>query len=113
MEASQVGSNVSITGARVSIGSSDGIGSVGQLGGSVGSFDLLDAEDSLQLDYRQAIGAASELPRQDPVRLGPVSGDFTGRREADADAVAEIDLGAQREPEQRRDTDVGSLAAEE
>ena len=86
---------------------------VGQLARRVRGLAAPRRQGPLELEHADAIGLAAEVLGQQAAGLGPVRRELTGRRSPHADAVAELDRRAEREPDQRRDRRVGVLAAEE
>ena len=86
---------------------------VGQLGGRVRRIDLVRLELAPQLEHEQPVDVAAELGRHQPLRLGPQLRDLAGHDRAQRDPAAEVGVVRGREPDDRRERDVGARAAEE
>src|SRR5439155_26935309 len=75
---------------------------VSELARRVGWIGLPRRERALELDDAEAVALASEVLREEPVRLRPVRGELTGRGEAYPDPAAELDLRADGDADERR-----------
>ena len=85
---------------------------VGQLGGRIGRLGLGGGELAVQLENEQAVDVAPELGRHQAARLGPELRDLAGHDRPEAD-LAELDVVARREPDDRGERDVRARSAEQ
>ena len=70
-------------------------------------------EAALQLEHAVAVDLAPEVAREETLRLGPVVGELPGRCGANADPRTELDLGHDRDPDERCNGRVRMRRAEE
>src|SRR6185503_469341 len=86
---------------------------VRELAGSVRRLGVAPRQGEFELDDTEAVGLAAEVLRQEPLRLRPVRRQLAGRSVPNADPVAELDLGAERDADERRERGVRVSLAKE